>query len=257
MEAFKIEQQTPLLRLVLGLADDAMVFSHRLSQWCSHAPYLEEDIALANVALDYLGRARLFYQYAGEISGQEYSEDDFAYLRHERQFTNHLIYELPKGDFAFTMLRQYFLDEYACLYLPLLIESKDERLAAIASKAIKESRYHLQRSQSWLQQLALGTEESRRRLLAALDELKDFIAELFDMPAWEQALLVKGIAVERTKLQQTWQDQVKSAFSAANLPIITLQSHINGGRSGVHTEHLGHLLCELQYLPRRYPDMQW
>ena len=250
-------EQTPLFRFVLGLADDAVVLSHRLSQWCSNAPYLEEDIALSNVALDYIGRARMFYQYAAELEGKGNSEDSLAYLRNEREFTNLLIHELPKGDFAFTMVRQFFLDAFYLLYLEKLLSSTDETVAAIAAKAIKESRYHLKRSEPWIQQLSQGTEESRDRILRALDELKDFVGELFEMSDWETELLSQGIAVDRASLQQPWHDYVKSFLSQSNIDFADCPLQIRGGRNGIHTEHLGHLLCEMQYLQRSYPNMQW
>ncbi|MCJ8270513.1 MAG: phenylacetate-CoA oxygenase subunit PaaC, partial [Psychrosphaera sp.] len=173
----KSNEQSPLYRFVLGLADDSVVLSHRLSEWCSNAPYLEEDIALSNIALDYVGRARMFYQYAAEVEGKGRTEDDLAYLRSEREFTNLLIHELPKGDFAFTMVRQFLLDAFYNLYLTQLVDSKDETIAAIAAKAIKETRYHLKRSEPWIRQLSEGTEESRSRIVRALEELKDFVGE--------------------------------------------------------------------------------
>ena len=255
--SFDINQQSALSRFVLGLADDALVLSHRLSQWCSNAPYLEEDIALSNVALDYIGRARMFYQYAAELEGKGRSEDDFAYLRNEREYTNLLIHELPKGDFAFTMVRQYFIDVFNYLYLTQLIHSKDERIAAVAAKSVKESRYHLKRSEPWITQLAQGSDESRQRILRALDELKDFTGELFDMPEWEKTLVEAGIAVERSILQAEWDKQVQQLLSESSIEYSDSQLQIRGGRNGIHTEHLGHMLCEMQYLQRSYPQMDW
>lgn len=249
--------QQALFRLALGLADDSLVLSHRLSEWCSNGPYLEEDIALANVALDYLGRARMFYQYAADIEAQGRTEDDLAYLRDERQYTNLLIHELPRGDFAFTMVRQFLLDNFYALYLPLLLESKDPTIAAVAAKSIKETRYHLQRSQSWIRQLAGGTDESRQRLLTALDELKDFVGELFYMQDWEQQLVSAGIAVDRASIQLEWDAQVQRVFAESAIEFADSKLQIRGGRDGIHTEHLGHMLTELQYVQRVYPNMQW
>lgn len=246
-----------LLRFVLGLADDSVVLGHRLSEWCSYAPYLEEDLALGNVALDYVGRARMLFQYAAELEGQGRSEDDLAYLRDERQYTNLLIHELPKGDFAFSMMRQFFVDVFYVLYLDKLTASKDERIAAIAAKAIKESRYHLKRSEPWIIQLAQGTDESRQRVLTAIDELKDFVGELFEMPQWEQALAEQGIAVDRKALQKDWDNHVQQFLAQSEIEFGDSQLQIRGGRFGVHTEHLGHMLSEMQFVQRAYPGMQW
>ncbi len=202
-------EQQNLYRFLVGLGDDSVVLSHRLSEWCSNGPYLEEDIALSNIALDYIGRARMFYQYAVEIEGKGRTEDDIAYLRDERQYTNLLIHELPINDFAFTMVRQFFVDVYYCEYLDQLCHSKDERIAAIAAKAVKESRYHLKRSEPWIRQLAEGTDESLRRVKAALVELENFVGELFIMSDWEKELADAGIAVDRTKLQAGWDKYIQ------------------------------------------------
>lgn len=251
------DEKSALLRFVLGLADDSVVLGHRLSEWCSNAPYLEEDLALGNVALDYIGRARMLFQYAAEIEGKGNSEDDLAYLRDERQYTNLLIHELPKGDFAFTMIRQFLLDVFYGLYLDKLVASKDERIAAIAAKAIKESRYHLKRSEPWIRQLAEGTEESRTRLLRAIDELKDFVGEMFEMPEWEAQLAEQGIAVDRKSLQADWDAYVQKFLGESEIEFADSQLQIRGGRFGVHTEHLGHMLSEMQFVQRAYPGMQW
>jgi len=257
VHSFSIAEQAPLFRFVLGLADDAVVLSHRLSEWCSNAPYLEEDIALSNVALDYIGRARMYYQYAAELEGKGRTEDDIAYLRNEREFTNLLIHELPKGDFAFTMVRQFLLDAFYILYLEKLLDSSDETVAAIAAKSIKETRYHLKRSEPWIRQLSEGTVESRDRLIRALDELKDFVGELFEMSEWEVELVADGIAVDRASLQADWDDYVQKFLAISDIEFGKSKLQIRGGRNGIHTEHLGHMLCEMQYLQRSYPAMQW
>jgi len=193
---------TNLIRFVTGLADDALILGQRLSELCRNGPYLEEDLAISNVALDYIGRASMLYQYAADLTGGDCDEDKLAFLRDERQYTNLLINELPNGDFAFTMLRQYFLDVFNCLYQEELCQSADETLSAIASKSIKESRYHLKRSKPWIRQLAGGTEESLARIEMAMEELTLFIGEMFLIPDWEQQLVDSGVAVDRLKLQQ-------------------------------------------------------
>ncbi len=246
-----------LYRFLVGLGDDAVVLSHRLSEWCSNGPYLEEDIALSNIALDYIGRARLFYQYAVEIEGKENTEDDIAYSRTEREYTNLLIHELPINDFAFTMVRQFFVDVFYCEYLAKLSESSDERIASIAQKAVKESRYHLKRSEPWITQLSEGTDESRRRIKEALIELENFVGELFIMSDWEKELVEQGIAVDRTSLQSGWDDYVQAYFAKSGIDIPSSKLQIRGGREGIHTEHLGHMLSEMQYMQRAYPGMKW
>ncbi len=246
-----------LYRFLVGLGDDAVVLSHRLSEWCSNGPYLEEDIALSNIALDYIARARLFYQYAAEVEGKGRTEDDIAYQRNEREFTNLLIHELPINDFAFTMVRQFFIDVFYCEYLQQLSQSTDERVAAIAAKAVKESRYHLKRSEPWIKQLSEGTEESRRRIKAALVELENFVGELFIMSAWEKSLFEQGIAVDRQALQEGWNKSVQNLLAESNIDFADAQLQIRGGREGVHTEHLGHMLSEMQSMQRTYPGFEW
>lgn len=246
-----------LFRFALGLADDCVVLGHRLSEWCSNGPYLEEDIALSNIALDYVGRARMFYQYAAELEGKGRTEDDLAYLRDERQFTNLLIHELPRNDFAYSMMRQFFLDVFYALYLPKLVESKDERIAAIAAKAVKETQYHLKRTEPWIRQLSEGTDESRSRILRSLEELKDFVGEMFDMQPYEQALVEQGIAVDRGALQKDWDAYVQKFLAESEVEFADSQLQIRGGRNGIHTEHLGHMLSEMQIVQRTYPGMQW
>ena len=253
----KSNEQSPLYRFVLGLADDSVVLSHRLSEWCSNAPYLEEDIALSNIALDYVGRARMFYQYAAEVEGKGRTEDDLAYLRSEREFTNLLIHELPKGDFGFTMVRQFLLDAFYNLYLTQLVDSKDETIAAIAAKAIKETRYHLKRSEPWIRQLSEGTEESRSRIVRALEELKDFVGEMFLMEEWETSLVEQGIAVDRAALQPDWDRYIQGFLGESDIEFGDAQLQIRGGRNGIHTEHLGHMLSQMQYLQRTHPGMEW
>ncbi|MCL2913276.1 phenylacetate-CoA oxygenase subunit PaaC [Shewanella corallii] len=246
---------TPLLKYVLGLADDNMVLSQRLTEWCSNGPTLEEDIALTNVALDILGRARMFYQYASVLDEQKRSEDDFAMCRSEREYTNLLIHELPIGDFAFTMARQWFLDEFSQLYFSALSHSKDETLAGIAAKCIKESGYHLVRSRNWICVLAEGTEESRRRLLAAIDELWGYRHELFETTQAES--LLSGVAVNRADLKDTWMTNINDLSARLNIELPDKDWFVTGGRRGEHSEHLGPMLAEMQYLARCFPGAKW
>ncbi|MEM6582722.1 MAG: 1,2-phenylacetyl-CoA epoxidase subunit PaaC [Pseudomonadota bacterium] len=252
-----LETLSPLENYAVRLGDDALILGHRLSEWTSNAPFLEEELALANTALDFIGRARMFFTYAGQLREDGTSEDDYAYQRDCRQYTNLLIYELPRGDFAFTMARQFMLDVFNLDFLKALSESKDQSLAAIAAKAIKESTYHLRRSSEWIMRLGQGTEESLERLQHAVNELWGFTPELFAMDELESGLLHEGIAVDRLALRDQWLSQVSATLREAGIAIPDSSWQVEGGRQGIHTEHLGHLLSEMQFVQRAYPGLQW
>lgn len=239
------------------LGDDAVVLGHRISEWVSRGPFLEEDIAYANVALDYIGRARMFYGYAAELANDGRTEDDFAYMRDDRQYRNLLLMEMPRGDFAYSQIRQLFVDIYYNLLLPKLADSKDDTLAAIAAKAIKETRYHLRRSRDWVLRLGDGTEESHRRAQAAVDSLWGYTHELFDMDETEKLLADNGIGVDTTQLREEWLKHVSAILSEATLNVPEDGWAVRGGRIGYHTENLGHLLTEMQFVHRSYPGCQW
>ena len=239
------------------LGDDALILGHRLSEWCRNAPFLEEDLALSNVALDFIGRARMFYAYAAELSDQDVTEDTFAYQRDCRDFKNHLIHELPRGDFAFTMVRQYFVDVYSLAFMTSLLQSNDSRLAAIAGKAIKESEYHLRRSEEWMMRLGDSTQESHRRLQSAVDELWRFTGELFDQDSHERELVADGVAVDTRALEADWNQTITATMSKISIEIPKDELQVTGGREGKHTEFLGFLLSELQFLQRAYPGLEW
>ncbi len=239
----------------LRLGDDALVFGQRLCEWCADAPTLEEDIAISNVGLDYLGRARMALQYAGKTLGR--TEDELAFLRDSGEFRNLLLVELPRGDFAFSMVRQYLLDEFELLFFAQLCKSKDDTLGAIAAKTVKEVRYHQRRSANWMQRLGLGTQESQARTQAAIDQLWGYMPELFEMDELEASLLQAGIAVDRVELHSKWLDIVSAQFASANLQVPESDWQVVGGRKGVHTEHLGHMLGEMQFLQRAYPGLEW
>jgi ring-1,2-phenylacetyl-CoA epoxidase subunit PaaC len=248
---------TALLNYCIALGDDSLTLGHRLSEWCSNGPFLEEDLALTNVALDFIGRARMFYGYAAELEGKGRGEDDIAYLRDCREYRNFLINELPNGDFAFTMARQLMVDTFDMGFFEGLMQSGDSNLAAIAAKAIKESRYHLRRSQDWIIRLGDGTEESHERTQRAFDGLWGYAAELFETPNEEQQLVDAGIAVDRPALKTNWMSAMHKVLTQATLEITAQDWAIGGGREGQHTEHLGFLLAELQFLQRAYPGQQW
>lgn len=255
MKERDIDQAISVYALRLG--DDALVLGHRLSEWCSNGPFLEEDLALTNVALDYVGRARNFLNYAAQLRGNGSTEDSLAYQRDCRDFTNLLMHELPRGDFAFTLARQYLLDEYEALFLAGLLNSKDSDLAGIAAKSAKETSYHLRRSREWMLRLGDGTDESRRRLQVALDELTGYTTELFEMDDLERDLCEIGVAVDRSALFDRWFSAVSKTFAEANVTLPPASWAVKGGRIGFHTEHLGHLLAELQYVQRAYPGCRW
>ena len=239
----------------IRLADDALITAQRLCEWSARAPTLEEDLALANVGLDFLGRARMCYAYAGELLGK--SEDELAYLRDSREFRNALIFELPKGDFAFTMVRQYLVDEFDLRYFAHLAESTDPQLAAIALKTLKEVDYHQRRSLTWMKRLGQGSVESNTRMQAALDELWGYVAELFIMDAVDDSLLQSGIGVNKTAIETDWRRSVEHTIVSVNTQLPMSDWQVSGGRNGMHTEHLGLLLTEMQYLQRAYPGASW
>ncbi len=241
----------------IRLGDDALVLGHRLSEWCSNGPFLEEDLALTNVALDFIGRARMFYSYAAELAADGSTEDTYAYTRDCRDFRNLLINELPRGDFAFSMARQYLVDVYNLAYMEALRRSTDSSLAAIAEKAVKESRYHLRRSRDWMLRLGDGTVESHGRLQRAVDELWGYTPELFAVDELEQELADAGIAVDAASLRPAWEQSVTATLAEATLQRPVGGWEVSGGRRGIHTESLGHMLSELQFMQRAYPGLQW
>jgi ring-1,2-phenylacetyl-CoA epoxidase subunit PaaC len=253
----KISDKQDLVDYTIALGDDSLTLGHRLSEWSSNATFLEEDLALSNVALDFIGRARMFYSYACEVEGAGRSEDDIAYLRDCRDYRNLLICELPIGDFADTMARQFVIDVYEVSFYSALMKSADETLAAIAAKAIKESRYHLRRSEEWVKRLGDGTEESHHRIQRAFDTVWGYTHELFEVDEAEQGLIDAGIAVDRPALKAGWERQVQEALIEATLESPDDEWSIRGGRDGMHTEHLGYLLAELQFIQRAYPGLEW
>ena len=249
--------ETPLVLYVLRRADDALILGHRLSEWCGHAPILEEDMALSNVALDLLGQARELYSYAADVEGKGNDEDKFAYLRDVRQYRNLLLLEQPNGDFAHTMARQLFYSAFADLYWRAMMNSKDATLAAIAAKSEKESAYHLRHSSEWIVRLGDGTAESHARAQAAIDDLWAFTGEIFEVDAGERALIDAGIAVDPEALRPQWLKTISSVVGEATLVLPKNDWMQQGGRSGRHSEHLGHLLSELQSMQRTFPGVAW
>ena len=248
---------TPLLRYVLGRADDALVLGHRLSEWCGHGPMLEEDMALSNMALDLIGQARALYTYAAEVEGAGRDEDAYAYLRDVTHYANLLLVEQPNGDFAKTIVRQLLFSAFIDPYWRALMASSDPTLAAIAAKAEKESAYHLRYTSEWTVRLGDGTAESYERAQRALDELWPFTGELFTVPASDRGLIDAGIAVDPETLRAPWRATVTRVVERATLTLPADGWMQRGGREGRHGEHLGHLLSDLQYLQRAFPGATW
>ena len=249
--------ESPLVLYTLRRADDALILGHRVSEWCGHAPMLEEEMALANMGLDLIGQARELYGYAAEVENSGNDEDKLAYLRDERQYCNLLLVEQPNGDFARTIVRQFFYSAFADLYWRAMMASKDATLAAIAAKSEKESAYHLRHSSEWMIRLGDGTEESHRRAQVAVDDLWAFTGELFHSDECDVALTASGVAIDPESLRGRWMETVSNVLNEATLKLPSNDWMQKGGRSGKHTEHLGHLLSELQSMQRTFPDATW
>jgi ring-1,2-phenylacetyl-CoA epoxidase subunit PaaC len=249
--------ETPLVLYTLRRADDALILGHRLSEWCGHAPMLEEDMALANMGLDLLGQARELYSYAAQTEGSGNDEDKFAYLRDVRQYRNLLLVEQPNGDFAHTIVRQFLYAAFADPYWRAMMTSSDPTLAAIAAKSEKESAYHLRHSSEWMVRLGDGTPESHARAHTAIDDLWAFTGEMFETDESERTLMESGIAIDPTALHPQWLKTVFGIVSEATLALPGVGWMQKGGRSGRHTEHLGHLLSELQSMQRTFPGAAW
>jgi ring-1,2-phenylacetyl-CoA epoxidase subunit PaaC len=258
---------------ILHLADDALILGHRNSEWCGHGPILEQDIAITNISLDLIGQARNFYQYAAELINSsrksesskapplegfgEASEDKLAYLRDAHEFKNCLLVEQPKGDWAITILRQFFFSAYQFYLYQQLQESKDEQLAAIAVKSLKEVTYHLRWSSEWVIRLGDGTEESHNRISKAIDVLWSYTDELFIPVNYEQQAADAGIGADVASLKNKWQGKVNEIFTEATLVIPVNSSMHSGGKEGKHTDHLKEILTDLQFMQRTYPDSEW
>lgn len=239
------------------IGDDRLVLGHRTSEWCGHAPILEEDIALANIALDLIGQANLVLQHAGTVEGAGRDQDALAYLRDSMEFRNALLCELPRGDFAVTIVRQFLHGAFSVLQWEALSRSTDATLAGIAAKALKESRYHVRHAGEWVIRLGDGTDESHRRAQEALDALWPYTGELFLQPADEADCVAEGLTTDVGALEPAWQRQVGDVLARATLRAPETAWMQRGGRDGRHTEHLGHLLAEMQIVARSHPGAQW
>ena len=250
-------QRAPEVQYLLRIGDTMLILAQRLAEWCGHAPVLEEDIALANMALDLVGQSRALLTRAGELEGRGHDEDQLAFLRDERDYVNATIAELPRGDFAFTVLRNLFVATWAKLLWDGLHTSSDAEVAAIAGKALKEVRYHQQHAADWVVRLADGTDESRRRIDAALADLWRYTAELFDSDAVDAQAQVSGLGPRWAELRAPWLAEITAVFGEAGLPVPKDSTFCSTGTRGVHSEHMGRVLTEMQYLQRSYPGGAW
>jgi ring-1,2-phenylacetyl-CoA epoxidase subunit PaaC len=247
----------PLFDYTLRLADSALILGHRLSEWIGRAPLLEEELALGNVALDLIGEARALYAYAGEVEGKGRDEDALAYRRDAGAFRNLLLVEQPNGDFAVTIARQLFYSAFMQPFWRALTDSRDATLAAIAAKSEKEAAYHLRHAGEWLIRLGDGTEESHRRAQDAVAALWPYTGELFETDGVEATLIADGIAVDPATLRPEWERTIAAVLDEATLAQPDSGWMQSGGRSGRHSEHLGHLLATMQFLQRAYPGATW
>ena len=248
---------TPELYYLLRLGDTCLILGQRLGEWCGHAPILEEDIALSNMALDLIGQSRALLTLAGQRSGEGYDEDQLAFLRDEIDYRNPTLAELPRGDFAFTVLRNVILSTWLKLMWERLRDSSDAELAAIAGKALKEARYHQQHAADWVVRLGDGTEESRRRCETALGTLWLYTPELFEDDAVDAAAALAGLGPAWSRLREPWLAEMGEVLGEAQLAVPPAPTFRSTGKRGLHSEHMGYLLAEMQYLQRSYPGGVW
>jgi ring-1,2-phenylacetyl-CoA epoxidase subunit PaaC len=246
-----------LFEYLLRLGDDSLILGHRVSEWCGHGPILEEDIAMTNISLDLIGQATSFLKYAGEVEGKGRDEDKLAFLRLEKEYRNSLLVEQENGDFGVTMMRQFLFDAYRLPLFEALQHSKDTQLAAIAEKSLKETKYHYRHSAEWIIRLGDGTEESHQRVQKALNSLWRYAADLFHADELEKFLEETGVLPNMAEVKAKWMSNVQFVLAEATLSIPDNGWEQHGGRIGKHTEHLGFLLAELQYMQRAYPNMEW
>lgn len=252
-----MNQKEALFQYTLRLADDALIMGHRLGEWCGKAPILEEDLALTNMALDMIGRAEALLRYAAETEGKGKSEDELAYKRPERKFYNHLICEQANGDFAHTIIRQLFFSQFEKLLYTELMKSSDAGISAIACKTIKEIKYHCKHSSDWCIRLGDGTAESHKRMQDAVDDLWMYTGEFFESDTVDEWMNEASVSPVTGSLEGVWKTAVMDVLNEAKLNIPESTYMQTGSRQGIHSEHLGYILAEMQYLQRAYPDAKW
>ena len=246
-----------LYTYTLRLADDALIMGHRLAEWCSKAPFLEEDLALTNFSLDLIGRAQALLSYAAQIENKGRTYDDLAYKRGEREFYNHLITELPNGNFAFTMAKLFLFSTYEIHVYEVLVKSHDETIAAIAAKTLKEIKYHQKHASNWILRLGDGTKESHSKMQDALNQIWMFTGNLFEMDNVDHEMLKKNIGVNFTEIKTQWLQTISKTINEATLTMPNDEYMQTGSKQGIHTENLGYILAEMQYLQRAYPNAKW
>ncbi len=249
--------QTVLYQYLLRLGDSSLTMGQRLAEWCGHGPYLEEDVALTNVSLDFIGHAQLFYQLAVALDDEHKTPDDLAFLRDAHEYRNPLITELPKGDFAYTTLKQYFIDVFNLNLFQGLKHSQLEPLAQVAKKALMEVKYHLKRSEAWVVRLALSTDEAKARIQKSLDDLWFYTPELFEVDDGMRTLVDAEVIPDYATIKSSWQERVEELLQKCELEPPESGWVATGGMEGEHSEHLGYLLAEMQFLPRAYPGCEW
>jgi ring-1,2-phenylacetyl-CoA epoxidase subunit PaaC len=246
-----------LFKYILRIGDTNLILGQRLSEWTGHGPFLEEDLALTNITLDITGAAKSFLEYAAKVEDKGRTEDDLAFLRNDRQFFNAQITELPNGDYARTIARQVLVDCFDYYFYQELSKSKDETLAGIAQKSLKEVTYHLRHTSAWLERFGDGTEESHNKVQLALNELWQYTNELFEMNEVDELLIKEGIAVDLNLVKTKWEKHISELVEKSTLTIPQNVFMQTGSRKGIHTEHLAFILAEMQALPRMYPDAKW
>ena len=246
-----------LYNYLLTIADNSLILGQRLGELCGHGPTLETDIACTNISLDLFGQVRSYFQYAAKVAGDGRTEDDIAMLRKERDYKNVLLVEQPNTNFAYTIGRQFLFDIYHLAFLKELQKSKDLNLSAIANKSIKEVSYHARFSSDWVKRLGDGTDQSKEKMQEAINDLWRYTNELFEQTEAEKAMFSEGIGVDVTKLKDAYYKTVNQILEEATLNIPELKYFQTGGKKGIHTEHFGYLLSDLQYMQRAYPNMEW
>lgn len=250
-------KEQALFEYTLRIADDSLILGHRVSEWCGHGPILEEDIAMTNMALDLVGQATNLLEYAAQVENNGRTADDLAFLRYDRDYRNILLVEQKNGHFGDTIARQFFFDVFRKSFFEQLMHSADETLAAIAEKSLKETKYHLKHSSEWMIRLGDGTEESHEKIQKSVDTLWRYTGELFFMDEVDAVLLGQNIAVDLAALKPEWTRYVNEILTEATIEIPSHSWQQGGGRRGMHSEHLGYLLAEMQYMQRAYPGMEW
>lgn len=246
-----------LYQYILGIADNCLILGQRLGELCGHGPTLETDIACTNISLDLFGQTRNYYQYAAQIKGEEATEDSIAFLRKEREYMNVLLVEQPNTDFAYIMGRQFLFDAFHLLFLRELQKSNDKTLSAIANKAVKEVSYHYRFSSDWVKRLGDGTEVSHEKMQNSINDFWTYTDEFFQTTNVDKAMIKEGIGVDVLKLKETYYNTVSSLLQEATLEVPESKWFQKGGKQGIHTEHLGFMLSDLQYMQRTYPNMEW